>query len=405
MNTAFKVLKRWQTVDNYRMVIDFSKSKGNFLKDANGKRYLDLLTQIASLPLGYNHPRLLKTSLKNHSYLSHRFANGMFPDKEHIRLLDTTLQRCYPQFMDQKKGYIHTDVSGALANEAAIKAAFLWKMKQLKDPKPDANKLKMISFENSFHGRTLGTLSATHAQPQYRKDLPLLEWDTIPFPKMMNPGDELRCLKKLEKLCKDNYPYHAGMIIEPILSEGGDLHASDKFFKTVRSITKSWDVPLIVDEVQTGLGSTGKMWGHEHWNVAPDIVTFSKKCQIAGFFAHDKFRPEYTFQIFNTWMGDTGRGIILEEILNVIEEEHLIKRVHTLGKYIKKCLQSKNLSNVRGRGTVISFDMENTKTRDDLIDYLEEKGVIVGRCGNRSIRLRPSLTITKEEIDIFLDIL
>ena len=398
MKSLFNQFKKRQTTDNFRLIIDFKKCKGNFVVDSAGKKYLDLLTQIASLPLGYNHPRLLKKSMENHAYLSHRFANGMFPDIQQIHILDKTLPSCFPKFMNQATGYIHTDVSGALANEAAIKAAFLWKGKRvIKGCQP----LTMLSFSNSFHGRTLGTLSATHTQPIYRQGLPLFEWDKAPFPK--NENDEQRCLENLDTLFQSGS--HAGIIVEPILAEGGDLHASDNFFRNVHTLSRKWEVPFIVDEVQTGLGATGRMWAHEYWGVDPDIVTFAKKFQAAGFFADKKFRPKYTFQIFNTWMGDTGRMLILDEILKVVEEEQLMERMKILGKYTKKCIIAKNYTNVRGKGMLIAFDLPTTRIRDEMIEELQLQGVIVGKCGNVSIRLRPSLTITKDELDIFLRLL
>jgi 4-aminobutyrate aminotransferase/(S)-3-amino-2-methylpropionate transaminase len=174
----------------------------------------------------------------------------------------------------------------------------------------------------------------------------------------------------------------------------------------LRNIAKKNNITFIVDEVQTGCGASGKMWAHEHWNLdtPPDIVTFSKKMQIAGYFTTTKYIPEHSFQIFNTWLGDPLRILLINEIGRIIQDDNLLQKVIDVGEYIMteliKLEEQLLISNVRGIGTLCAFDVEDSQL---LAMKLLNEGVYIGICGENSIRLRPSLTLTKSEGKIFID--
>lgn len=203
----------------------------------------------------------------------------------------------------------------------------------------------------------------------------------------------------------------AGIIIEPIQSEGGDHEASPEFFQNLQKITKKHGVALIIDEVQTGGGSTGKWWCHEYFNLpqSPDIVTFSKKMQFGGYYHAKEFRPSQPYRVFNTWMGDPARLLLLEAILQEVKQSHLIDIVGKTGNVLEKGLRDMRkefpaiLSADRGRGTFRAFDMPDTKSRDKLLVTLKKSGVLVGACGNNTVRLRPSLVFTEKHANVFLD--
>jgi len=208
---------------------------------------------------------------------------------------------------------------------------------------PGCPHLSILSFSGAFHGRTFGCLATTRSKPIHKLDIPHFDWPMAPFPNLLYPLDrhvdenaeeEKRCLNEVRSLLKDSRggvlsSTIAGMIIEPIQAEGGDNHASPEFFRSLRALAKEFDLAFIVDEVQTGLGATGKMWAHEHWGLdecdAPDIVTFAKKAQIAGFFSTKKMRPKEGYRIFNTWMGDPGKMLMLDAILDEYKKSDLIR--------------------------------------------------------------------------------
>lgn len=428
-------LKRFSKIidsRNVNLVTNLSKSHGNYLVDMNGKKYLDMYCNIASLPVGYNHPTLEKINFNSESLkglLIQRSALGVSPPIEWIDQVELLHKNYAPNGLD----FMFMGCGcGSGANENAFKAAFLryaklnfgeLHMKErlktvLNNKEPGAPKLSILSFEKGFHGRTLGCLSTTRSNPYHKLDIPAFEWPVAPFPQLKYPLEdninenkleEERCLSELNRIIKET-PKIAGAIIEPIQAEGGDRHASDNYFKELRQITKDNNITFIVDEVQTGLGSTGKLWAHQYWSdkdSLPDIVTFSKKMQVAGYFCKPEYRPDNPYQNFNTWLGDPIRIIIANTIYKIVEEDNLIENVNIVGNHLLNNLKeleknTNKISNIRGKGTFISFDHSNPL---ELKDKLFEKGINSGLCGLNSIRLRPSLTFSKKEADEFLNTL
>lgn len=161
-----------------------------------------------------------------------------------------------------------------------------------------------------------------------------------------------------------------------------------------------------MDEVQTGVGGTGTFWAHEAWQLpeSPDIVTFSKKFQAAGFFLNGRLRPAQPYRLYNTWMGDPVRAMQAAAIINEIESKDLLTNVKQVGSYLQTHLPSfKSLANVRGQGAFIAFDLVDGAHRDKLLTDMRQLGVNVGGCGDRTVRLRPMLTFQKHHADIFLN--
>lgn len=332
------------------MFVNFAKSEGNYMMDADGNRMLDLYGHIASIPVGYNHPKMLSladTPLMK-SLLIHRAALGLLPPCEFGKKMRSVMINAAPPGMT----HVIPMACGACSNENAFKAAFAvhaaqkrqaegreaWEyteedLTSVMDNKvPGSPNMSVLSFYGGFHGRTLGTLSCTRTKSIHKLDVPAFDWPAVPFPHLKYPlqenidaneEEEARCLAAVEKAI-DKYASTnpvAAMIVEPIQSEGGDNHASVNFFRSLRNIALNRNVTFIVDEVQTGVWSTGRMWAHEAWELEhpPDIVTFSKKCQIAGFYYRSLYQPNTGYRIFNTWMGDATRLLQFEAILNIIQ--------------------------------------------------------------------------------------
>lgn len=291
---------------------------------------------------------------------------------------------------------------------------------------PGTPNLSILSFKASFHGRTLGSLTATHSKAIHKVDFPSFNWPVCDFPQLKYPLSEHevenkkemdRCLEEVEKTIKlshsTNSPWGdvAGLVVEPIQSEGGDRHALPYFFRELRRITKENNVAFICDEVQTGVCATGTFWAHEQWGLGengPDIVCFSKKCQTAGIFHRPEFKIDMPYRIFNTWLGDYTRAIQFGHVIDVIEKDNLLSLVNETGAYMMKHLQELSqrypgkIDNVRGVGTFIAFD---SNKQGELLKQMLHRGVEAGACGSNTIRLRPMLVFHQYHANIFLQTL
>jgi 4-aminobutyrate aminotransferase/(S)-3-amino-2-methylpropionate transaminase len=303
---AMSAINKRQDARTIRLVSNLEKSHGNYLVDADNNKLLDVYCNIASLPLGYNHPKLLQNAEKFLPYLIQRSSLAVIPPNSWVNKIEK-LMYFAPKGLD----YIHTGCGcGSGANENAFKAAFInffnrnlasYKFSEekiyssaMENSFPGSPDLSILSFDKAFHGRTLGCLSTTRSRPIHKINIPAFKWPKADFPKLRYPLEEFeyenilevsRCVSQvndiLYKDSQEKRPTIAGMIVEPIQGEGGDNHAPANFFREIRKLAKHYGVSFMVDEVQTGVGSTGKFWAHEHWDLEtpPDIVTFAKKMQ------------------------------------------------------------------------------------------------------------------------------
>jgi 4-aminobutyrate aminotransferase/(S)-3-amino-2-methylpropionate transaminase len=372
---------------------------------------------------------------------ANRPALGVLPPSGWAKSLKRITERITPESMQEEGCDLTTMSCGSTANENAFKAVFIKFMDEKRKGAPPTQEelnsamvnsapgcppLSILSFSGAFHGRTFGCLATTRSKPIHKLDVPHFDWPMAPFPELFfpldkfeeqNAAEEDRCLEEVRKLLQ--YSQNgvmsttiAGMIIEPIQAEGGDNYASDSYFRRLRSMAKDFGVRFIVDEVQTGGGTTGKMWAHEHWNLEdkPDVVTFAKKTQIAGYFSTKEMRPKEGFRIFNTWMGDPSKLMMLDTILDEYEANSLIENAGITGSYLRDGLRSISkkhqgmIGRVRGRGTFVALSVNNTELRDKVIWTLRQAGVQAGGCGAFSIRLRPSMIFTPTHAQEFLKI-
>ncbi|KAI9147093.1 4-aminobutyrate aminotransferase [Paramyrothecium foliicola] len=419
---------------NVNMVANYKESVGNYIADPDGNVLLDVFAQIASIPVGYNNPRLheVSQSLDVQSAFINRPALASFPQHDLLPILKSGLLAAAPPGMDK----IYTSMTGSDANEMAYKAAFMWKRQQqrgttsefteeetvssMDNKQPGAPNMSILSFHKGFHGRLFGSLSTTRSKAIHKLDIPAFDWPAAPFPQLkyplednakINREEEDRCLKATEHLILNHPNPPAAVVVEPIQSEGGDNHATPYFFQGLRALTKKHNILLIVDEVQTGVGASGKFWAHEHWNLSspPDIVTFSKKAQAAGFYYRDPaVRPSQPYRQFNTWMGDPMRALLFAGIYKEIQSLDLVRNTATVGNEVYAGLKRlaekypQDIVNLRGKdcGTMIAFD---SPRRDELVRRAKEEGVNLGGCGASAVRLRPMLVFQKHHADIFLE--
>lgn len=434
---AVSELDRVFDTRSLNMLTDYKQSFGNYIADLDGNILLDVYAQIASIPVGYNNPALQLVARSDDmvSAIINRPALGNFPPSDWAQILETGILKVAPKGCNQ----VFTAMAGSDANETAYKAAFMWKRQHergghhvdftqeemdsaMNNLAPGSPQYSIMSFKTGFHGRLFGSLSTTRSKPIHKLDIPAFDWPQAPFPMLKYPlneheaenaAEEKRCLEEAENIIKNYHNPVAAIIIEPVQSEGGDNHASPAFFQGLRDITKRNKVLMIVDEVQTGVGSTGKFWAHEHWNLTspPDMVTFSKKAQTAGYYFGDAaLRPNKPYRQFNTWMGDPARAILFRAIINEIERLNLVENTAVTGDYLFSGLEQLaqkypgQFNNLRGKGqgTFIAFDHPK---RDQFLVRAKSMGINIGGSGASAVRLRPMLIFQKHHADILLGVL
>ncbi|MBI2507641.1 aspartate aminotransferase family protein [Candidatus Woesearchaeota archaeon] len=358
------------------------KGDGCYFKDIDGNWFLDFASQIASNPLGYNNRELNKVvkSYKKHPI---KYAGQDFNVKEHADLLEELLT-IVPKNLD--KAFLVN--SGAEAVENCIKLA----MRRQKKAKFG------ISFQNDFHGRTLGALSYTHSKPIHKQNFFSLQNKTLPFSE-----DAIEKLRKIIK--QDGAQKIAFVLMEAIQGEGGYNVAPEKLVKGIRKITKSYNIPFIIDEVQSGMGRTGKWWAHQHFNITPDIMSSAKALQVGAAIASKKFSVE-SGSISSTW----GGGHILDmavglKTIEIIKKRKLLSNITRRGYSLKKGLNDLNLENVRGKGLMLAFDLADKGIRNNFIIESLKHGLVLLGCGEKGIRIIPPYIVSKNEIDQALGII
>ncbi len=414
-------LDKYLLADGLPLVYDVKQSKGSYLHDSRSNRdFLDLFSFFASMPLGHNHPKMLdKEFQQTLATIATTKPTNSDVYTEDLASFVTTFakQASSPWFK-----YLFFVDGGALAVENALKTAFDWKVRLTgRAHETDVTDLSVIHFRQAFHGRSGYTLSLTNTNdPRKYQFFPKFNWPRITNPKIRFPlaGENLKSVEQLEaqaldaiqQAIKKNSQNIAALIIEPIQGEGGDNHFRGEFLRELRRLTQEHDILYILDEVQSGFGITGKMWCFEHFDFTPDIIAFGKKTQVCGIACTDRIDSvkDHVFalpsRINSTWGGNLIDMVRCQRYLEIVAEDKLIDNARDVGRYGLELLQelqsnhAKLISNVRGRGLMIAFDLPSEAQRDDFLNKLFEHRLIVLGCGERSIRLRPHLDITKENL-------
>jgi len=410
-------IARYMLADGMSPIVDLEKSHGSWLVDGNtGKEYLDLFSMFASMSIGYNHPYVLANKDRLLSAAINKPTNSDIYSPLMAEFVATMGRVVQPDYLP----YSFYVSGGTLAVENALKAAFDWKVR-LNIAKGKGEKgSKVLHFKQCFHGRSGYTMSLTDSpDPRKVQYFPKFDWPRVSNPSMIFPMNEAntakvaaleeQSLNEIKQAILNNPDDIACIILEPIQGEGGDNHFRNDYLVKLKEIALDNDILLIYDEVQTGVGITGKMWAHQNFSddARPDIISFGKKTQCCGIFAGTRL-DEVENNVFNessrinsTWGGNLVDMVRFTLYLEVIEQERLVQNAAINGEYLQMELQKLEtdfeglVSNVRGSGLFCAYDLPSGSQRDQLINLLQEEGALVLGCGFTSIRFRPHLNITK----------
>ena len=419
-NNAKKTIGNRMLADGMDLIIDLDKSHGAWLVDGrDGREYLDLFSMFASMPVGYNHPYILENKDRLLRSVLNKPTNSDIYSMEMAEFVETMGEIAQPDYLPHSF-YVE---GGALGVENALKTAFDWKVQKNMSKGIKGKGNQIIHLSECFHGRTGYTLSLTDS-PDKRKTkyFPKFKWPRVINPKIQFPMNaenlenvislEEQSIRQVKDAIYDNQDDIAALIVEPIQGEGGDNHFRGEYLQALRELALENEFLLIFDEVQTGIGITGKMWAHQNFDEAiPDIIAFGKKTQCCGIFCGTRI-DEVEDNVFNissrlnsTWGGNLADMVRFTLYLEIIENEGLVEKAAKSGAYLLKHLENLQndyyplVSNARGRGLFCAFDLPDGDVRDSVVNNIMDEGAVILGSGVRSIRFRPHLNISRNEID------
>ncbi len=365
------------------------------VQDIDGNTFLDFVSQIAAQPLGYNHPKMCAVSQKYAGKAPLKLAGHDFYPVEHGDMIEA-IANTAPALLDS----VFLINSGAEAVENAIKICYRHK--------PMAK--TGISFYGAFHGRTLGALSLTCSKAKHKKHYPEIPVRRLPYPTQENYEEVLASFENILHYECDPSTV-AYVIMELVQGEGGYRIAPRKFVHALRVLTKKEGIPLIVDEIQSGVGRTGTFWAFEQYGITPDLFTAAKALQVGATVTSKELFPKEGGAISSTWGGgnimDMAMGVA---IVTAIREEHLLDHVKKMGTYLLRRVTELSekyplITHPRGLGLMVGFDLPTAELAEKLMQKSYQQGLLTLTCGKNSMRLIPPLIVTTEEIDEGMDVL
>ncbi|OOQ59321.1 L-lysine 6-transaminase [Mucilaginibacter pedocola] len=418
-----ETLSKHILADGFDLTFDMEKSQGVHIYDSKHRRtLLDFFTCFASVPLGYNHPKMLADETFKKNLMLAALTNPSNSDiytEQYAQFTDTFSRMGIPDYLP----HAFFIAGGTLAIENALKVAMDWKVqKNFAKGHTQEKGHKVLHFQNAFHGRSGYTLSLTNTQPVKTKWFAKFDWPRVSLPEIQHPLNEnnivdlalreAKTVAEIRTAFANNPDDICAIIIEPILSEGGDKHVRREFLEQLRQLADEYEAMLIYDEVQTGVGLSGKFWLHQHFGekARPDIIAFGKKMQVCGILVGNRVDEvegnvfKVSSRINSTWGGSLVDMVRSAKIMEIIEEDKLCDKAAETGDYLQNGLldiaaKTGLISNVRGKGLITAFDLPDAETRNELIAKGLEDNIMYLGCGERSIRFRPALIMEKEHID------
>jgi acetylornithine/N-succinyldiaminopimelate aminotransferase len=364
-----------------RAPVALVRGEGMRVWDSDGKEYLDFTGGIAVTALGHSHPRVVGTIREQATTLLHVSNLFHIPQQTHLAKL-----LCEHSFADR----VFFSNSGAEANEAAIKLARKWAKEHGASDRGD-----IITMRGGFHGRTLATVTAT-AQEKYHHG-----FEPLPGGFKYVPFNDLRALER----AMDSHT--AGVMVEPIQGEGGVNIPDDGYLPGLRKLCDEAGVCLIFDEIQTGMGRTGRLWGYEHSGVAPDVMTLAKALAngvpIGATLATDDVASAFgPGSHGSTFGGNPFATAVGLTVLTTLLEERLPERAERMGRLLLAELEKMRarrtaaIKTVRGRGCLVGIDLVPPVA--DVLTACRERGLLVLTAGDNTLRLAPSLVLDEQDV-------
>jgi 4-aminobutyrate aminotransferase len=400
----------------YPLVVE--SGKGCIVRDVDGNEFIDFNSGLVCMNVGHNHPRVV-AAIKGQCDRFLHYSNTDFYYKEVVDLAEK-LAKITPGGSEKK---VYFGNSGAEAVEAAVKLAKWHTRRQL-----------FIGFISAFHGRTIGALSFTASKPtQKRYFFPLMPGVThVPYAycyrcpfKLEFPSCHYWCVDFIDEYVFQKYvpPEDAAAIVaEPIQGEGGYVVPPPEYFQRLKKIADKYGLLFIDDEVQSGMGRTGKWFAIEHWGVEPDIVATSKALAsglpLGAAIAKSKVMDWVAGSHASTFGGNPLSCVAASAVIDVIREEKLLDNATKQGAHIMKRLgelmeKSDIVGDVRGKGLMIGMEIVEDKgsrksapkKANEIMTRSWKRGINVITCGASTIRIAPPLIITRELVDSALDII
>jgi len=391
---------------------------GPFCTDVDGNVLMDLTGHVGAMPLGYNNPKILDPLAEFDLVDPLKIAGQDFylpadevTDDDTIPgpadLMDRLTSITGQYGMDT----VFLSNSGAEAVENGLKISY-----DFTDGK------YVLTCEGGFHGRTLGTLSLNRSKEIYRRKFPeIASVHDVPFCTDRNcTADTCECgfffdgtssLRKMlaEKTGYVNSEEVAALVIEPVQGEGGYRFPSETFMDEVATLCDDHDVPLVVDEVQSGLGRTGEWWATDHYSIEPDVIASAKALRVGATISREEVFPAETSRLSSTW----GAGDVLGAAqgtltVDAIREHDLLANATEQGRALRERLDDADLpgiTDVRGKGLMIAVECHDTDRRDEIQKQAFGQGLLVMGCGTRTLRLLPPLDVTDREVELAVELL
>jgi L-lysine 6-transaminase len=421
---VLETIEQHVLLDGFKVVVDLDKSRGPYLHNAvTNKRLIDLYGFFGSMPIGFNHPHFDDPAVQRDLLRAAKVkvANSDVYSEDYAEFVET-FERVvgFPPL----ERYLFIE-GGAMAVENCLKAAMDWKVRKNMAAGHGERGTQILHFRRAFHGRSGYTMSLTNTDPRKTDLFAKFDWPRVScphidfsLPESEREADviarEQKAEREIRNLIHQRNIDICAIIIEPIQGEGGDNHFRGEWLQKLRKICDENDILLIFDEVQCGMGATGRNWCCEHFNVVPDLLAFGKKAQVCGVMAGPRIDEvkdnafRLSSRLNSTWGGNFTDMVRSTHFLRIIEKEHLVENAAKVGTYFLDQLRDLQkeeplISAARGRGLFLAFDLPDAKTREEFWKGFFDLGVLTLRSGENSIRFRPPLDITAEVIDEAMD--
>ncbi|MCP5003498.1 MAG: aspartate aminotransferase family protein [Planctomycetes bacterium] len=396
----------------YQESMQIVRGQGQYLFDSQGKRYLDFYAGVSVLNAGHCHPEITDKICQQVKTLQH--TTTIYLTQPIVDLAER-VAKIAPGNL--KKSFFCA--SGSEANEGALLLSQLYTRKH-----------EFLALSRGLHGRTKLTMSVTGLKFWRTDSHPVGGISFVPnaycYRCAFNrtyPDCDIECAKQIENVIETSTSGEvAALIIEPVQGNGGIITPPREYFTTMKGILDKYGILLVVDEIQTGFGRTGKMFAIEHTGVVPDIMTFAKSIAngtpVGGFITNDNVASSYKRPGASTFGGNPVTSVAALATLEVIEKYCLTQNAETMGAYLKESLKElqdrhRLIGDVRGKGLMVGAELVGngkepaTKETDVILEYMKDRGCLIGKtgAGRNVLSFQPPLIITKEDVDEVMDVL